>query len=202
MIKRTWIQRYDELPARTSSTLVLQSYDTALKFGADNDFAVCTTWYLVDGKYYLADILRGRFDYPTLTARAFEHAQIHRPSLILVEDSGLGPALVSDLNGRGSSARAVKVELDKRTRMAIQATKFENGKIYLPVRSPWLEDLESELFAFPASPHDDQIDSISQALAHQIQGPLWNANSLKGLDRFFEIVALDQAIGRLTGRPW
>jgi len=34
----------------------------------------------------------------------------------------------------------------------------------LPERAPWLADLEAELFAFPGGKHDDQCDSISQAL--------------------------------------
>ncbi|PNE10564.1 MAG: hypothetical protein CR217_13610 [Beijerinckiaceae bacterium] len=31
-------------------------------------------------------------------------------------------------------------------------------------RASWLPDLEAELFVFPGSRHDDQCDSISQAL--------------------------------------
>jgi hypothetical protein len=33
--------------------------------------------------------------------------------------------------------------------------------------APWLAELEAELFAFPHGPHDDQVDSISQALGHE-----------------------------------
>jgi predicted phage terminase large subunit-like protein len=42
--------------------------------------------------------------------------------------------------------------------------------VYLPERAPWLAEFEAELFAFPNSRHDDQIDSISQALAHGSRG--------------------------------
>jgi hypothetical protein len=90
MIKRDWVRRYDDLPARTSATYVLQSYDCASKPGEQNSWSVCTTWHVSDGKYYLADVLRGRFDYPSLKAHAIEHAQFHRPTTILVEDSGVG----------------------------------------------------------------------------------------------------------------
>ena len=60
---------------------------------------------------------------------------------------------------------AVKPEHDKKTRMSVEAAKFESGQVYLPERAPWLADLETKLFAFPQSRHDDQVDSISQALA-------------------------------------
>ena len=36
--------------------------------------------------------------------------------------------------------------------------------MFLPERAPWLPDSEAELFVFPVSRHDDQCDSISQAL--------------------------------------
>jgi predicted phage terminase large subunit-like protein len=41
---------------------------------------------------------------------------------------------------------------------------FESGKIAFPKKQKWLEDLESELFTFPNSVHDDQVDSITQFL--------------------------------------
>jgi phage terminase large subunit-like protein len=44
MIKRDWVRRYKQLPARHSSHTVLQSWDTAAKEGGLNDYSVCTTW--------------------------------------------------------------------------------------------------------------------------------------------------------------
>ena len=48
--------------------------------------------------------------------------------------------------------------------MAVASPKFEADQALLPERAPWLADLEAELFVFPGSRHDDQCDSISQAL--------------------------------------
>jgi hypothetical protein len=49
MIKRDWLRRYEQLPARHSSHTVLQSWDTVAKEGGLNDYSVCTSW-LYDGK--------------------------------------------------------------------------------------------------------------------------------------------------------
>jgi hypothetical protein len=49
-------------------------------------------------------------------------------------------------------------------RVAVASAKFEAGQVLLPEQAPWLPDLEAELFAFPAARHNDQCDSISQAL--------------------------------------
>ena len=83
---------------------------------------------------------------------------------VLVEDAGAGTSLVQELKGRVSGVIAVRAEGDKASRMAVASAKFEAGQALLPERAPWLADLEAELFVFPGSRHDDQCDSISQAL--------------------------------------
>jgi predicted phage terminase large subunit-like protein len=83
---------------------------------------------------------------------------------VLVEDTGAGTALVQELKGRVSGIIAVKAKGDKASRMAVASAKFEAGQALLPERAPWLADLEAELFVFPGGRHDDQCDSISQAL--------------------------------------
>jgi phage terminase large subunit-like protein len=43
MIDPHWIRRYAELPNRTSSSIMLQSWDTASKEGELNDYSACAT---------------------------------------------------------------------------------------------------------------------------------------------------------------
>jgi predicted phage terminase large subunit-like protein len=199
MIKRSWVRRYGP-PPTPSNRVVIQSWDTANKEGAQNDWSVCTTWLIHENKYYLIDELRGRFDYPTLKARVLEHASLHRPSKVLIEDTGVGTALVQELKGSPFCAIPIRPEHDKKTRMSIQSGKFESGKVYFPCGAPWLPELEAELFAFPNSPFDDQVDSISQALAHDTC--LWTAESLANLNHMTQALAFDRYIGLMTGRPW
>jgi phage terminase large subunit-like protein len=44
--------------------------------------------------------------------------------------------------------------------------RFENGRIFLPVDAPWLDDYIVELIGFPGTKYDDQVDSTTQALDH------------------------------------
>jgi predicted phage terminase large subunit-like protein len=168
LIKRQWVRRYKELPPRTSATYVIQSYDTASKEGASSSYSAGTTVHITEGKYSLVDVLRGRFDYPTLKAKVIAHAKKHTPDLILIEDAGVGTALITELRNARFTVLGVKPEHDKQTRMAIQSGKFEAGQVYLPQEAPWLRELEAELFAFPSARTDDQVDSISQALASPV----------------------------------
>ena len=198
-IKRTWIRRHVRLP---TSGQIIQSWDVANKQGEENDYSVCTTWLIYQNKYYfLVDVLRGRFDYPTLRRKVYEQAGLHKPSPILIEDAGFGTALIQELKTGQFSVIAVKPEYDKKIRMAIQATKFENGRVFFPQEASWLPDLEAELFAFPKGRHDDQVDSISQALAYQPPAG-WTDESLKGLDNFVNALWQDAIFARLAGRPW
>ena len=39
--------------------------------------------------------------------------------------------------------------------------------MHFPNDAPYMPDLLAELLAFPNGKHDDQVDSITQALAHK-----------------------------------
>jgi predicted phage terminase large subunit-like protein len=202
MIKREWVRRYERLPEYGSASQVIQSWDTASKVTEQSDYSVCSTWLYHEKKYYLIHMFRDRVDYPTLKARAIALGREYQAHKILIEDEGVGTALVAELQQAGLSAIAVKPELDKRTRMAVQAAKFQSGQVFFPERAAWLVPLEAEVFAFPNGYHDDQIDSISQALAHKIGGYGWSDEAIKGLAGFVEGLAFDQYLGRSTGRRW
>jgi predicted phage terminase large subunit-like protein len=203
IIKREWVRRYERLPEHGSGSQVIQSWDTASKPGELSDYTVCTTWLYHEKKYYLVHVFRDRIDYPTLKARAIALASEYKAGMILIEDAGVGIALVPELQQAGLPAIAVKPELDKCTRMAVQVAKFESGQVFFPAQVAWLDPLEAELFAFPGGAHDDQVDSISQALAHKISTyDPYNDEVIKGFQRFTEGLLMDQYWGRVTGRPW
>jgi predicted phage terminase large subunit-like protein len=139
-----------------------------MKGGPANDWSVCTTWAQTsDDRWYLLDVWRGRVDYPTLRATVRALYAKWKPNVVLIEESGSATGLIQELEYDFIDLVAVKPDRDKIARMAIATAKFEAGKVYFPEEAPWLADLEAELFAFPGSRHDDQCDSISQALNNE-----------------------------------
>jgi hypothetical protein len=42
--------------------------------------------------------------------------------------------------------------------------RLENGRVFLPKGTRWLDDYVIELIGFPDVKHDDQVDSTTQAL--------------------------------------
>jgi predicted phage terminase large subunit-like protein len=114
----------------------------------------------------LLDVTRGRFDYPKLRQTALALAERHNPTAILIEDASAGIALAQELRQTGRfRVQSIPVDRDKVTRLYVQAAKFEAGKVYLPRHAPFLTDLEAELLTFPQGKHDDQVDSLTQALS-------------------------------------
>ncbi len=173
MIKRHWIKRYTELPPASAGSFILQSWDTAAKGGPDNDWSVCTTWLRTnDRQWYLLDLWRGRVDYPNLKAKVEQLAKQWRARQVLVEESGTAIGLLEELRFRVAGITGIKPDRDKETRMSIASAIFEAGQVHFPERASWLAELEAELFSFPVSRHDDQVDSISQALNHG-RSSLW-----------------------------
>jgi predicted phage terminase large subunit-like protein len=172
MIRHEWLVYDAAFPEPKDGDRILQSWDTASKDGIHNDWSVCTTWMVTSDKhYYLLDVSRGRYDYPRLRDKAIELAQRFEPTTILVEDAGTGTALAQELRQIGDfRVDDVSVDRDKVTRLYVQAGKFEAGRVHFRKGAPYLVDLETELLSFPQSKHDDQVDSITQALAYEGYG--------------------------------
>jgi predicted phage terminase large subunit-like protein len=59
-----------------------------------------------------------------------------------------------------------KPEGDKISRLAGVSAMIEAGQLLLPEVAPWLAEFRSELLGFPNSRHDDQVNALSQLLAH------------------------------------
>jgi predicted phage terminase large subunit-like protein len=171
MIQRRWLRYYEALPKSTSDEQIIQSWDCAGKEGAQNSWSVCTTWRIDADNFYLLDVTRGRFDYPKLRQTAIALAERYDPTAILIEDASAGIALAQDLRQSGRfRIQSVPAERDKATRLYVQAAKFEAGRVCFPKNAPFLADLETELLSFPQGKHDDQVDSLTQALAFEAFG--------------------------------
>ncbi len=164
IVKKEWIRYYDELP---SGGHFIISWDTAGKDGPRNSWSVGTVWHWKDGVYRLVDLVRGRFDYPTLRDTAINLVKLHKPRFVLVEDASTGVALAADIRqGVPCVVKLVPVVGDKIGRLYLQQGKFAAGNVLFPKDKPFMAELLRESLSFPQSKTSDQVDSISQALAY------------------------------------
>jgi predicted phage terminase large subunit-like protein len=163
LIDWNWFSWFDADGSITIDDIVI-SWDTAMKPTELSDYSVGTVWGIRGSLYYLLDLIRVRLDYPALRRKIIEvYNQWHDPT-ILIEDAGSGTSLLQDLYDQNIPAVGIKPEGDKVLRMSAQTAKIEAGAVHLPRKALWLDDLRSEVLAFPHGIHDDQVDSISQAL--------------------------------------
>lgn len=171
IFKLAWFEanRYDAPQANYKR--IVQSWDTGQKAADRNDPSVCTTWGESETTYDLLHVWRDRVEYPALRRIAESLSLEWKPNAVLVEDKSSGQSLVQDL--KASTKLPViprEPEGDKIIRAMSVSPMCEAGRVRLPRVASWLPDLEHELARFPSGTHDDQVDSISQALTYMHRG--------------------------------
>ena len=153
MIDWNWFKWHEGCAPAPFERIVI-SWDTAMKPTQLADYSVATVWGDWGDLFFLLDLVRERLDYPALRHKLielYEHWSIAsgvRPT-ILIEDAGSGTSLKQDLGSVGIPAIAVKPRGDKVMRMSAVSAKIEAGAVWLPRRAPWLDDLRTEILAFP-----------------------------------------------------
>jgi predicted phage terminase large subunit-like protein len=168
IVRAEWLNTYDEFdPA--SPGRIIQSWDTASKEGALNDWSVGITAHVHRSRVYILDVFRRKVNFPELKREVIRLARHHRTRVLLIEEQASGLQLIQTLRAEEPSQMplpiARKPEGDKISRMLGVTGQIEAGQLYLPKDAPWLADFKSELLAFPSGRHDDQVDALTQLMS-------------------------------------
>lgn len=165
IFKRDSFRFLDEMPQYDKYSKIVCSWDLANKPGQSNDYSVGTIWGIIKNEYYLLDVIRVKLAYPELKHLVMDIAAKHMVQTILIEDMGIGTALIQDLSkSLNRVVIGIKPTKDKETRALGQTDLLEAGRVYFPKNASWLEILLHELTAFPRGKYDDQVDSLVQFL--------------------------------------
>ena len=185
IIKRVWFKRWSAEKPLPFIHYVIQSYDTAFTERTENDPTACSTWGVFrpspEEPYcvILLDCWTEHLKYPELRTKAKEEFkatygdQEAKVDLLLIEDKGSGIALIHDLQRAGLPVRKYNPgRPDKVARLHAVSHLVYNGRVFIPESKSvkgeymtWAEPFIREVCAFPNSPHDDMVDTFSQALA-------------------------------------
>lgn len=165
IIKAEWFKEYEITPAYSNNDLLIISLDTAMKGTQLADYSVATVWLARGDHSYLLDLWRERVDYPELRRAVSRLREKYAGAALLVEDKGSGTSLIQDLRAENRAVIGINPEGDKLTRTAKASARFEAGAVFFPKAAPWLSGLKAELLGFPNVRYDDQVDSVTQALA-------------------------------------
>lgn len=97
--------------------------------------------------------------------------------------AGIGPYL--DRRQRERNAWVARDAFPTRGDKAVRAQsirgRMANGGLYVPINTPWYADFRSELMAFPAGKHDDQVDALG--LVGQLLDKMLAGEANKPADR-------------------
>ena len=145
--------------------------DTAQKTKEQNDYSVFQCWgYGDDGRCYLLDQLRGKWEAPELLVQAKAFWSKHKSSgtgtlrQFKIEDKASGTGLIQQLKQSGVPVTGIPRSTDKVTRALDAAPQVEVGNVVLPADAPWLSEFLLEFSQFPNGSHDDQIDPLIDAV--------------------------------------
>lgn len=175
IVKTEWFQLYD-VPPRIKHRVIYA--DTAQKTAEHNDYSVFEEWgFGEDGKLYLLDMIRGKWEIPELERRApaFWNKAKGRDSVVMgqlrqmkIEDNASGTGLIQRMKlDHRIPVAGIKRTKDKYTRLTDVIGYIESGYVCLPRNAPFLSDFVGECEAFTADdshPHDDQIDPMIDAI--------------------------------------
>lgn len=174
IFKTEW-WRYFRTDALPQVKRIVQSWDTGFKAKSTNDFSVCTTWAETGIGYYLLDVWKDRVEFPDLkrvvVSKAAQLWAGRKADALLVEDKASGQSLIQELR-RDTLLPivAVPVDSDKVARAYAVTPMIESGRVFLLEGAPWLGDFITSLSGFPTAAHDDDVDSLTQALSYLSKG--------------------------------
>lgn len=183
ILKGEFFHRYDE------KALVQLKWrkifaDTAQKTKERNDYSVFGEFGLgIDGRLYLLDLIRGKWEAPELQRRAIafwqkaklrdvgKYGQLRK---LVVEDKSSGTGLIQTLKlpPYNIPIEAVERHKDKLTRVMDVQSYHEAGLCCIPEQAGFTNDFVSECEAFTADDthdFDDQVDVYVDAINDMLQ---------------------------------
>lgn len=148
--------------------------DTAQKTKEANDFSVFSEFGLgIDGKLYLIDMIRGKWEAPELQKRAVafwtkckgrDVEKFGQLREMQVEDKSSGTGLIQTIRLMNNiPIKPIERVKDKLTRVFDMLPYVEVGSVCLPEAAPFTNDFVAECEAFTADDshdYDDQVDTL------------------------------------------
>lgn len=183
IIHGEWFETYTVLPIIKLRKIYV---DTAQKTAERNDYSVFECWGKGDdGKIYLIDLLRGKWEAPELEKRALmfwaKHASIDTYpkdkfgtlQKMVVEDKSSGTGLIQKIRLLNAlPIQPMERVKDKLTRVMDVLGYLESRMVSIPESAPFTADFVSECEAFTADDshqYDDQIDPLVDAVVDLLQ---------------------------------
>jgi predicted phage terminase large subunit-like protein len=165
LFRREFFSVVDERP----DVHYVRSWDLAVSTKTSGDYtAGALVGFCDDGRLVIADIVRGRWEWPDAvrvianTARGDGYGVVQGIECVGAQ-TGMLQTLEREPTLIDLPFTPVQVDKDKITRAMSWLARAEQGKVEL-VRGAWNAAFLDEVCAFPETVHDDQVDAVSGAV--------------------------------------
>ena len=177
VIDKDWVKLYSELPEKTETNEYIGSFisvDLAISLKASADYTAIVILHVYgfkpeDRKYYVDKrFINKRLTHlstlETVTSlyRSLE-GEGCQELRALVESVQYQAAVVEQLEERGIRSKGVKIHTDKRARLQLASSLFEQGKVLFPDDRS-IAPIVQQLVGFGVEKHDDLADAMSMGL--------------------------------------
>jgi predicted phage terminase large subunit-like protein len=144
---------------------VILSIDPGQKGGPTNSFSVIQVWVPKEGAHLLVEQWREQTTYREFRSQTWLLIRKYRPSAILIEGTGQGTALISDIRPQNGMELVLITPVgDKVERLRKHRRTIRRGLVQLAQDAVWYHEFINEATQFPYGPFDDQMDALSQYL--------------------------------------
>lgn len=168
LVRREWWKYYDPQEITAFGTTVI-SVDAAFKDKESNDYVAIQVWGKRGIDYYLRYSLNKHMDFPaTLDALRTLRRLFPDTTYLLIEDKANGSAIIQTLQHEFIGVVGVTPKGGKVARVNAITPAIESGHVFLPKDELWTEAFVDQFTAFPNAPHDDMVDSASQAISFML----------------------------------
>jgi predicted phage terminase large subunit-like protein len=165
LFRREYFDIVEEIPECPSW---VRFWDLAASTKTSADFTAGVKVGLHEGTLIIADVMRGRWEWPDALKIIQQTALLDGPHVSVgIEDVGVQKGMYQMLRREpilaGVAMSPVKVVTDKITRANPWLARAEQGNVLLK-RAPWNQAFLDEVLSFPETAHDDQVDAVSGAM--------------------------------------
>lgn len=165
IFKKDWFKVYYTIPRVFD--FMIQSWDFTFDDTDSSDNVAGTVWGVIGSDIYLLDCDCRQMDFVT-QVKAMRRMTNKWPEATgkVVEAKANGPAIISSLGREIPGLIPFMPQGSKKARAFAASPTFEAGNVWVPDKSiaTWVEDYIKELTRFPTAPHDDRVDSTTQAI--------------------------------------
>ena len=172
--KREWLRFVDAPPPEDTFTVLVRGWDIAIT-PDEGDYTVgAKVGVDREGVLWVLDLVRGRWDWPTVVRAIRETAlrdgpQVSQAIEAVGVQKGIWQTLMREPALAGLALYPVYPRGDKMARALPLASRAQAGQFVI-LQRPWTRELVDELLSFPLGEHDDQVDALTTALQMLAEG--------------------------------